>query len=115
MAKVDWKTDKPKKDGVYLTTLKMSEQAWAVLTRLEDGEWQTAGEVTAWDYRPEPYEPENDEQEDGKCHDDYCSNYVEDLEWKIKDLEATWSEVHGEMKYYEGAAEALLDVIKLII
>ena len=105
MARVDWKIGKPTEDGIYLTTLKISEdEQWVVLTRLEDGAWLTSGDITAWDYRPEPYDP-------------YVVNVEldrEDLEWQIKDLEAAWSEIHGEMKYHEGASEALLNVIKLM-
>ena len=114
MAKVDWKTGKPEKDGVYLTTYGIPDvKYWVVLTKFENGEWETSGDVIAWDYRPEPYEP-NKKSEDNSSCGQYSDEYVENLEFQLSDLEAAWTEIHGEMKYYEGASEALLNVIKLM-
>lgn len=115
MAKVDWKTGKPGKDGVYLTTYGITgEQYWVVLTRFEHGEWVTSGDVIAWDYRPEPYEPQS-QKEESVDDEYYTSDYVSELEWKVRDLESAWNEIYGEMKYHEGASEALHEVIKMIL
>ena len=109
---VEWKTGTPKEEGVYFTTLRVlgDSESWAVLTSFKNGEWLTSGEVIAWDYRPEPYSEKNEYSIAPET-----SSKIDDLEWQIKDLEASWSEIHGEMKYYEGAAEALHTAIKLIL
>ena len=110
MSRINWKLGDPPGDGVYLTTLELEDAGkWVVLTRFENGVWHTSSEVKAWDFRPVPYDPLNETDELYAT-----SGYTEELEWRVKDLEASWTEVHGEMKYYEGASEALLNVIKLL-
>lgn len=61
---VNWKFGKPAVDGLYLVTMEMTvngeKQAWTVIKRLTDGEWETSCRITAWDDLPEPYREGSD-------------------------------------------------------
>ena len=104
MSAIDWKKGKPFEDGEYLVTVSYAgASAQTRITSFKGGEWSTTGNVEAWDYKPEPFNQKRHELE----------AKIEMLEMQLKDMEAAWSEIHGEMKYYEGAAEALTNVFNI--
>lgn len=102
---INWKKGLPCEDDEYLVTVRYGGAgAYVATIGFENGEWRTSGDILAWDFRPEPYN-EKAEQREQK---------IEQLEWENKELEAQWSEIHGEMKYYEGASDALLNVFRIL-